>query len=409
MIFFLNDVGGIEPARRRGALLGSLALIATFATSGCDEKASTPAAPQGAPQTVSVIKLAPESVTLQTTLPGRTAAFEMAEIRPQVGGVLRERKFREGQQVVAGQPLFQIDPAPYRAALASAEAALARAEATLGAARATVTRYRPLVQQNAVSRLDYDNAVAAQKQAEADVASSRAAVETGRINLGFTNIASPIEGRTGRASVTVGALVTADQTTALLTVTRLDPIHVDMTQPASTLLKLRREMEAGRLRRTSGDSVEVRLLMEDGVEYNHAGELQFSEVTVDSTTGAVTLRAVFPNPDGVLLPGMFVRARVTEGVAHGLLVPQQAVTRNYRGEAVGKVVQADGTVQERVLATGQAVGTRWLVNGGLQAGDKVIVEGGQNVQPGTKPQAEEITLEELDRRSTALGRQQTES
>lgn len=388
-----------RPARRRDALLGGLALAAAFAVAGCEEKASAKGSEQGPPPTVSVVSLLPEAVTLNTTLPGRTAPYEVAEIRPQVGGVIRERKFREGQAVEAGEPLFQIDPAPYRAALASAEATLDRAEATLGQARVTVTRYRPLVQQNAVSRLDYDNAVATQRQAEADVASGRASVQTARINLGYTNITSPIEGRTGRAAVTVGALVTADQTTSLMTVTRLDPIYVDVTQPASTLLRLRRDMESGRLRRASDTAAEVRLLMEDGTEYARPGQLQVSEVTVDATTGAVTLRAVFPNPDGVLMPGMFVRARLAEGVSDALLVPQQAVTRNYRGQAVVKVVQADGTVQERVLDAGQAIGTRWVVNAGLQRDDKLIVQGAQNVQPGAKPQIEEITLAELDRRS----------
>ncbi|WP_338665551.1 efflux RND transporter periplasmic adaptor subunit [Pararoseomonas sp. SCSIO 73927] len=384
---------------RRQTLLGGLGVIVALAVAGCDDKAEGQGANQGPPPTVSVVSLRPEPVTLNTTLPGRTAAFEVAEIRPQVGGVVRERRFREGQAVKAGDPLFQIDPAPYRAALASAEAALDRAEAALGQARVTVTRYRPLVQQNAVSRLDYDNAVATQRQAEADVASGRASVQTARINLGYTNITSPIEGRTGRAAVTVGALVTADQTASLMTVTRLDPIYVDVTQPSSTLLRLRRDMESGRLRRASDTAAEVRLLMEDGTEYARPGQLQVSEVTVEPTTGAVTLRAVFPNPDGLLMPGMFVRARLAEGVSDALLVPQQAVTRNYRGRAVAKVVVADGTVQERVLEAGQALGTRWVVNAGLQPNDRVIVQGGQNVQPGAKPGIEEITLEELDRRS----------
>jgi len=400
---------GSRPAggglRRRGvAMLGlPLALLSLpVLLAGCDERAEAQSAQQAPPPGVTVLSLQPQRVSIQTTLPGRVVAFQTAEVRPQVSGVLRERLFREGETVQAGQKLFQIDPAPYKAQLASAEASLARAEAALSAARVTATRYRPLVAQNAVSRLDYETAVAAQKQAEADVASARAAVETAKINLGYTTINSPITGRTSRAKLTVGALVTADQADSLLTVTQLDPIYVDVTQPAATLLRLRREMEAGRLRQSAEGEAEVRLLLEDGTEYAHPGKLQVSEVTVDQSTGSVVLRAEFPNPDGVLMPGMFVRQKVEEGITeNALLVPQRAVSRNPRGEAVVKVVQPDGTVAERVIDATRAIGTDWLAQGGLQPGDKVIVEGGQRVQAGAKPQVTETTAEALRNPQTA--------
>jgi membrane fusion protein (multidrug efflux system) len=385
---------GVGAAAFFPMMLASLALLVS-----CDEPATEQQAGgggRGAPPAVTVLSVQPRPVSVYTTLPGRVVAYQTAEVRPQVGGVLRERLFRKGGTVQAGQKLFQIDSAPYRASLASAQANLSRAEATLGAARVTATRYRPLVAQNAVSRLDYETAVATQKQAEADVASARAAVETARINLGYTTINSPITGRTSRARLTVGALVTADQPDSLLTVTQLDPIYVDVTQPAGTLLRLRREMAAGRLRQADEGTAEVRLMLEDGTEYDHPGKLQVSEVTVDQSTGSVILRAEFPNPDGMLMPGLFVRQKVEEGITpEALLVPQRAVTRNPHGEAVVKVVQPDGTVAERTIDATRAIGTDWLARGGLQAGDKVIVEGGQRVQAGAKPQVTETTAEAL--------------
>lgn len=262
------------PPGRRAASLALLGL-AGLALAGCEERKAQAqgAAPAAPPAQVKAMTLQPQPVSLLTVLPGRTSAFESAEIRPQVGGVLRERLFTEGASVQAGQKLFQIDPAPYQASLASAEATLAKAEASLASARLTVNKYRPLVAQNAVSRLDYDNAVATQKQAEADVASARASVETARINLAYTTITAPISGRTSRSGQTVGALVSAAQTTSLVTITRLDPIYVDVTQPSATMLRLRREMEAGRLRQSADGQAEVRLILEDGSEYRHAGKL----------------------------------------------------------------------------------------------------------------------------------------
>jgi membrane fusion protein (multidrug efflux system) len=389
---------GRTAMHRRSALLGAFAMAAALSTAGCEDKAKAQGNAQTPPPpTVTVVTLRPEPVTLHTTLPGRTNAFQIAEIRPQVGGVVRERLFREGEVVTAGQPLFQIDPAPYRAAVASAEATLARAQATLESARATVSRYRPLVAQNAVSRLDYETAGATQKSAEADVASGRAAVETARINLGYTRVTSPITGRTGRSALTVGALVTGDQATSLLTVTQLDPIYVDVTQPAATVLRLRRDMEAGKLRRDGSDAAAVRLMLEDGTEYPQPGRLQFSEVTVSTDTNTVTLRAQFPNPDGTLMPGLFVRARLEQGQAQSaILVPQQGVTRNPRGLPIALVVGKDGAVATRTLEIGQAIGNKWLVRSGLQEGDKVIVEGTQRVRNGAKPELRELTAQAFD-------------
>ena len=400
----MDDMRNLPPsaAAACGPLAGRsrwrvAALLLLPILAACEDKKQAAAAPP--PPPVTVVRLQPQAVPIQTVLPGRTSPFQVAEIRPQVSGVLQQRLFREGEAVTAGQPLFQIDPAPYRAALASAEASVARAEAAQQSARATANRYRPLVAQNAVSRQDYDNALGAQRQAEADVASARAAVESARIDLTRTRLVSPIAGRTGRAALTVGALVTGNQTNALLTVTQLDPILVDLNQPATTLLRLRRDLDAGRLRRSAEGDAEVRLLLDDGTEYAHPGRLQFSEVTVDADTGSVTLRATFPNPDGILMPGMFVRARLESGVAEdAILVPQQAVTRNQRGEATTLVVDEEGTVRQRVIQARQAIGNKWLVGEGLSPGDRVVVEGVQRVRDGVKPEIRETTVEEMDRR-----------
>jgi len=373
-----------------------LLLLAIPLLTACKDEvqAAKPAVP---PPPVSVILLQSSSVPIQTVLPGRTAAYQVAEIRPQVSGLLQERLFREGMAVEAGQPLYQIDPAPYRVALASAEANQARAEASLQDARATTSRYQSLVGQNTVSRMAYDKAVATQAQAEAEVAVAKAAVESARIDLERTRITSPISGRTSRSNLTVGALVTANQAAELLTVTQLDPILLDVTQPAETLLRLRREIQEGRLHRGEDDTVEVRLSLGDGTEYPLPGRLQFAEATVDRDTGSVTMRAVFPNPDGMLMPGLFVRARLDAGVAqNALLVPQQAVTRNARGEATTLIVDAQGAVRQRVIETKQAVGNQWLVTSGLSAGERVVVQGMQRVRDGVKPEVREITLQELE-------------
>lgn len=381
-------------------LLGALPVL-----SGCDDKPAQAAA-QAAPRPVdvTVVTLRRQAAPVTTLLPGRTAASQVAEVRPQVGGVLREKLFNEGEQVAAGQPLFRIDPAPFQAALDTAEASLARAKATADQAETTVTRYRPLVRARAVSQQDLDSAEAALRQAQADVASAQAAVDTARINLGYTVVTSPISGRTGRASVTVGALVTASQANALLTVTQLDPIYVDMTQPSAALLRQRRDVADGVLRRDAADRAAATLILEDGTEYAQRGEIQFSEVIVDQGTGSVTLRAVFPNPDGLLMPGMFVRARVEEGtIDQALLVPQQAVSRTPRGEPMAFVVNAEGTVEQRILRTSRAIGTDWLVAAGLNPGDRVVTEGVLRIRPGAKVNATEAVAATVEATPTRIG------
>ena len=339
------------------------------------EPAPTSAA-QPAPK-VSVITVKPQSVPVTTELPGRVAAFRVAEVRPQVNGIILKRLFVEGSEVAAGQQLYQIDPAPYEASYHSAVAAAA-------SARSLAERYKPLAAANAVSKQDYDNAVATDLQAQA-------ALEAARINLRYTRVLSPISGRIGRSSVTEGALVTANQPAAMALVQQLDHVYVDVTQPIGTLLRLKREAASGRLHQNESGRTPVSLRLEDATDYARGGTLQFSEVTVDESTGSVTMRALFPNPDRVLLPGMFVRERIEEGVRMGaLLVPQQGVSHNDRGDATALVVTAADTVALRVLKTDRAVGDRWLVSAGLQAGDRLVVEGLQLVQPGTKVQAEEI-------------------
>jgi membrane fusion protein, multidrug efflux system len=294
----------------------------------------------------------------------------------------------------AGQQLYQIDPAPYEASLASAQASLLHAQASVKTAQSVVSRFRPLAAAFAVSRQDLDNAVGTLEQNEADVASARAAIKTAEINLAYTRVLSPITGRTSRSAVTEGALVTADQTTSLVTVTQLDPIYVDVTQPSATMLRLRREVASGQMQTAGDDKVPVRLLLEDGSRYDPAGTLQFSEVTVDPGTGAVTLRAVFPNGSGLLLPGMFVREQLREGIRQdGILAPQQGVTHNARGDATALVVGADGKVQSRILATDRAIGNDWLVTKGLNVGDRLIVRGVQMVQPGVEVTANEVKLD----------------
>lgn len=364
------------------------ALLAVIGLAACDEQpqraaASNAAAPPPASVTVATLHRKPVPVTAD--LPGRTTAFRVAEVRPQVGGVLRDRLFTEGQIVEAGQALYQIDPAPFQAALESAEAALTRAEATARQAEITVNRYRPLARVQAVSRQNLDQAETELRQARADVDAARAAVETARINLAYTRVTSPISGHAGRSYVTQGALVTASQATPLVTITQLDPIYVDLTQPASRLLQLRRDIASGVLRREDGSKAAAKLLLEDGSEYPLPGEVQFSEVIVDQGTGSVTLRAVFPNPDGLLMPGMFVRARIEEGVIdRALLVPQQAVMRTPNGQAMTFVVTGENVVEPRILRTSRAIGTDWLVTEGVNEGDRVIVEGVMRVQPGAR-------------------------
>ncbi|BBA71128.1 Multidrug resistance protein MexA [Geobacter sulfurreducens] len=351
---------------------------------GCGKKnAATP--PASGPPEVGVIVVKPERVALTTELPGRTSPLLIAEVRPQVSGIIQKRLFVEGSDVKAGQVLYQIDPATYQAAFASAKAALARAEANLIPARLKEERFRDLVKIKAVSQQDYDDANAALKQAEADVASAKAAVETARINLAYTKVTAPISGRIGRSAITDGALVTANQATALATIQQLSPIYVDVTQSSAELLKLKQNLASGIMKDNAAAQAKVKLLLEDGSPYPLPGTLKFSEVTVDQSTGSITLRAVFPNPKQTLLPGMFVRAIVEEGVSdQAMLVPQRGVTRNPQGEAMVLVVGAEEKVEPRVIKVVRTVGENWLVSDGLKAGDRVILEGIQKARPGTQ-------------------------
>jgi membrane fusion protein (multidrug efflux system) len=357
-------------------------LVGVLILAGCGN--STAKAPsQAGPPEVAVMQVQPQRVAITTELPGRTSAYLIAEVRPQVGGIIQKRLFTEGADVKAGDVLYQIDPATYQAAYDSAKAQLARAEANVTSTRYRAERYKELVAIKAVSRQEYDDATAALKQAEADIEAGKAAVETARINLAYTRVTAPITGRIGKSSVTVGALVMANQAVPLATVQQLDPVYVDVTQSSANLLQLQRSMASGTLKRDRTNRAKVKLILEDGTYYPLEGALQFQDVTVDPTTGSYILRAVFPNPKGVLLPGMFVRAILEEGVnEQALLVPQQGVSRDPKGNPLALIADADGKVQQRMLTLDRAIGDKWLVSAGLAPGDQVIVEGVQKAKPG---------------------------
>ena len=363
-----------------------LGLIATVAiTAACDSAKAPPAAPP--PPQVTVMTVKPQNVVIRTVLPGRTAPTVIAEVRPQVTGIVQSRTFNEGAEVKAGATLYKIDPATYQTAYESARASVAKAEAAVQTARRNVERNKELVAIKFVSQQAYDDAVTTLHQNEADLASARAAAEAARINLGYTSVVAPISGRVGKSTVTAGALVTANQPTPLATIQQMNPMYVDVTQSSSEVLRLRRAMASGELKRASNDAARVTLQLEDGTPYSTEGVLQFSDVTVDASTGAITLRALFPNPDGVLLPNMYVRAVIEEGVReNAILVPQQAVTRDPKGQAIAMVVGANNAVEARTLATVRTIGSDWLVDAGLKPGDRVIVEGLQRARPGTTVQ-----------------------
>ena len=361
-----------------------LAVAASVLISACGSPPGGPPPQQGTP-VVGVITVRPQPVTLTTQLPGRTVPYLIAEVRPQVGGIVQTRQFTEGGDVKAGQTLYQIDPATYRASYASAQATLAKAQANLRTARLKADRYKELVQIKAISQQEGDDTAATLGQAEADVAAGKASVETARINLAFARMDAPISGRIGRSSVTPGALVTANQATALTTIQQLDPIYVDVTQPSAAVLRLKKAMARGDLARAGDGAAQVSLVLEDGSTYPLQGRLAFSDVTVDQNTGSISLRAVFPNPDADLLPGMYVRAVLQEGVkAQGVLVPQQAVTRNGAGKPTAFVVGADNKLQLRVLETDRAVGDQWLVRSGLKTGDQLVVDGLSRARDGVQ-------------------------
>jgi membrane fusion protein (multidrug efflux system) len=356
------------------------AATAAALLAACGQKQSAP--PPQTPE-VGIVTVQPTSVPVVVELPGRTNAYLVAQVRARVDGIVLRREFTEGAEVKAGQRLYKIDPAPYIASLNNAKASVAKAQANVASQNALVQRYKVLVAANAVSKQDYDNAVASQGQAVADVAAGKAAVDTAQINLGYTDVVSPIRGRTGLSQVTPGAYVQASAATLLTTVQQLDPIYVDLTQSSVEGLKLRRQIQEGRLQTEGIHAAKVTLVLEDGRTYTEQGKLQFSDVSVDQSTGSVTVRAIFQNKDRVLLPGMFVRARIQEGVNdHALVVPQIGVTHDQKGQPTALVVNKDDKVELRQLVTGGVSGNNWVVDSGLNAGDRVIVNGVEKAKPG---------------------------
>jgi len=361
-------------------------LLISLSLAGCEQGPHAPPPPPVVE--VTTVTVSTKSVVLTTELPGRTTAYRVAEIRPQVNGLVQKRLFTEGSGVKAGQALYQIDPAPFQVALDNAKAALRKAEASLPAVRSRAKRFEGLLAAKAVSQQDYDDAAAALKQAEAEIEYWKATVAAARINLDYTRITAPISGQIGKSNVTEGALVSAYQPTSLATIQQLDPIYVDVTQSTAELLRLKRRIESGSLNQNEKNQKKVRLILEDGSEYPLEGNLVFRDVTVDPSTGSVTLRIIFPNPDGVLLPGMFVRAVVQEGVNNqAILVPQEAVSRGPKGNPRTLIVDAEGIVQLRRITIDRAMGNQWLVASGLTAGERIIIEGMQKVRPGAKVKA----------------------
>ena len=377
----------------RTFVLRAAALFAVLALSACSEETEKPrsGAPAVKPE-VSTMVLHPTSVAMTAQLPGRTNASLIAEVRPQVSGIIRARNFQEGGSVKEGDILYEIDPAAYQAAYDSQLAAVQKAEGVLPSAQAKLDRYRGLSRTDAVSQQDFDTAQSEFLQAQADVASAKAALESARINLDYTKIRAPIAGRVGASSVTVGALVTADQTTALTTIRQIDPINVDITQSSANLLKLRRSIEEGRLK-TTGANVSVRLTLEDGSDYDQTGRIEFLDAAVNETTGSVTVRAEFPNAEQLLLPGVYVRATIQEGIRpNSFLVPQRAVTRNTKGEPTALFVNGEGKVELRVLTVERSIGNSWLVSQGIADAERVVVEGGQRVRPGQEVTATNVVV-----------------
>jgi len=363
--------------------MATATVAAAFLIVGCGNGPGQQAGRSHVPE-VAVVTVEPRPIELTTELPGRTSAYLVSEIRPQVNGIIQKRMFKEGSDVNAGDLLYQIDPAPFQVAYDSAKASLGKAQANLPSILSRAERYKEVLADKAVSKQDYDDALAAVQQAEAEIQYWKTAVEAARINLNYTRVTAPISGRIGRSSVTDGALVTAYQPTALATIQKLDPIYVDVTQSSAELLRLRRDLETGQLTADKNNQKKVRILLGDPTSYSLEGTLQFRDVTVDPSTGSFTLRIVVSNPDHLLLPGMFVRAVVKEGIVEkAILVPQQGVNRTPKGEPVGLAVDETGKVQQRMLTLDRAIGDQWLVSSGLSTGDRVIVEGGQKVRPGT--------------------------
>lgn len=362
-----------------------LLLIPLFFSSviitACDNK---PAVKTTMEPEVGVVTLAPSSVNIKSELPGRALAFEIAEIRPQVGGIIIKRNFVEGDKVSKGESLYQIDPAPLQERLDSAKGALAKAQATANNVRLTLNRQSALIKSNYVSRQDYDTTLSQLNEAQANVAVAKADLEQATINLRYANVTSPIDVISGKSSVTVGSLVTANQENSLVTVQRLDPIYVDLTQSVQDFLRLKEEKANGKIAQQQG-KIPVELMLENGKPYRHTGTLEFSDPAVDETTGSVTLRAVFPNPEGEILPGMYVTALLDEGSQQNvLMVPQQGITHNEQGKATALILDQENVVQLREINAVKAVGNQWLVTAGLRPGDRVIVSGLQRIRPGSK-------------------------
>ena len=379
------------PSSSRHALPGALLLAALLAACNSEKAAAPPQQPQ---LQVSVVTLHPQPVAITAELPGRVSASLIAEIRPQVNGIIKSRLFREGSEVKAGDVLYEIDPAPYQAALDSAVAAQHKAEAAVANAQVRADRYRELLQRNAGSKQDADDAAATLGQAQADVAAAKANVEAARINLAYTKVTAPIDGRIDKSALTQGALVTANQAAVLTTIRKLDPINVDVTQSSTNLLRFRNDIASGRLKFT-GPNVAVKLKLDTGDAYAQSGKLEFAEANINETTGTFSVRAEFPNPERLLLPGMFVRAEIQEGIAeNNFLLPQRAVGRNTKGEATAKFVSAEGKVEERVLVTRRNIGNNWLVDSGVKDGERIIVEGGQLVRPGQTVTVNEVSVDE---------------
>jgi membrane fusion protein (multidrug efflux system) len=378
------------PSSSRHALPSAL-LLAVMLAACNSEKAAAPPQPQFQ---VSVVTLHPQPVAITAELPGRVSASLIAEIRPQVNGIIKSRLFREGSEVKAGDVLYEIDPAPYQAALDSAVAAQHKAEAAVANAQVRADRYRELLQRNAGSKQDSDDANATLGQAQADVAAAKANVEAARLNLAYTKVTAPIDGRVDKSALTQGALVTANQAAVLTTIRKLDPINVDVTQSSTNLLKFRNDIASGRLKFT-GPNVAVKLKLNTGDAYAQSGKLEFAEANINETTGTFSVRAEFPNPERLLLPGMFVRAEIQEGIAeNNFLLPQRAVGRNTKGEATAKFVSAEGKVEERVLTTRRHIGNNWLVDSGVKDGERIIVEGGQLVRQGQSVTVNEVSIDE---------------
>ena len=375
MKFIKNSNECIKPI----ALLTFLLCGFLVGVCGCQQKGSPP---PPVPE-VTTVTVQPQQIVLTTELPGRTSAYLVAEVRPQVSGIIKKRLFTEGGDVKEGDVLYQIDPAPYQASYDNAKAALARTEANVLPLRLRAERYKELIADKAVSQQDYDDAAAALKQAEAEVEVDKAAVETARINLTYTRITAPISGRIGKSDITVGALATGHQGSAFATIQQLDPLYVDVLQSTTELLRLQRRLEDGRLHNGGKNQSRVQLIMEDNTTYPLEGTLQFRDVTVDPTTASVVLRVLVPNPKGLLLPGMFLRAVLQEGTSNqAILIPQQAVSRDPKGNPVALLVDGSGKVQQRMIIVDRAIGDKWLVSSGLVPGDQVIVEGVQKVRPG---------------------------